>query len=162
MKSVSKKIVLVGSFCVGKTSLVSSFVYQKFNSLYQTTLGVRVDKKIITVNDIQFNLLIWDIGGEIDNSKLPKSYFLGAAGILFVLDLSREIERESLLNDIEFLNDILPNIPIICLGNKKDLLADKEITEKLTKYPIEINFLTSAKTGENVELSFLALAKKLI
>jgi len=162
LKTVSKKIILVGSFCVGKTSLVSSFVYQKFNSIYQTTLGVRVDKKNVKINDIQFNLLIWDIGGEIDNSRLPKSYFLGAAGILFVIDLSREIDKANILNDIEFLKTILPNIPIICLGNKKDLLDNKELSEKLTSYPIEIDFTTSAKTGENVEESFLALAKKMI
>jgi len=147
---------------VGKTSLVSSFVYQKFNSIYQTTLGVRVDKKIVTVSDVKFNLLIWDIGGELDNSKLPKSYFLGATGILFVIDVSRKIEKESLLKDINFLKNILPNIPLVCLGNKKDLLNPQELIEKPTKYPFEIDFFTSAKTGENVEESFLALAQKMI
>lgn len=161
-KTISKKIVLIGSFCVGKTSLVSSFVYKKFSSIYQTTIGVRIDKKLVSCNEIDVNMLIWDIGGELDNSKIPKSYYLGATGVIYVLDITRKYDIEAINKDIDFIKKELPASPIIVVGNKVDLVEKEKLKDTLVKIPIEIDFLTSAKTGENVENVFQLLANKMI
>ena len=43
---IQKKICMLGYYGVGKTSLVSQFVSQMFSDKYQTTIGVKIDKKV--------------------------------------------------------------------------------------------------------------------
>jgi GTPase SAR1 family protein len=44
-----KKICMVGQFGVGKTSLVRRFVESIFDESYLTTIGVKIDRKDVTV-----------------------------------------------------------------------------------------------------------------
>ena len=67
---MNKKVILVGHFGVGKSSLVKRFVHSQFSEEYITTIGVKIDKKAITVNGITVNLLIWDIAGEDSQKKI--------------------------------------------------------------------------------------------
>ena len=68
---ISKKVILTGSFGVGKTSLFNRFIYQEFNDKYLTSIGVKVNKKQIKVEDKEVSLLVWDIAGEISQDKVP-------------------------------------------------------------------------------------------
>jgi len=70
---IKKKIVMLGSFAVGKTSLVQRFVNSIFSEKYLTTIGVKIDQKIVNVNDKEVNLLLWDIHGEDDYQKMVLS-----------------------------------------------------------------------------------------
>ena len=158
----SKKIILTGSFGVGKTSLFNQFIFNKFSDKYLTTIGVKVNKKVVHVEGQDVNLLVWDIAGEVSQDKVPTSYFLGASGIVYVFDLTRPLTYRNLENDISFLKQILPGGLIKVVGNKKDLLEESEVEEVRGKVCMPIDLITSAKTGENVELLFTDLAKKLI
>jgi len=84
---ISKKVIITGSFGVGKTSLFNRFLYSKFDEKYLTTIGVKVDKKVINIDGQDLNLLIWDIAGEISQNKVPHSYFLGTSGVIYVFEL---------------------------------------------------------------------------
>lgn len=161
-KSVSKKIILLGSFCVGKTSLISRFIYKKFPIIYQTTLGVRIDKKTIELNDYTISMIIWDIGGEQTQLKVPESYFLGSSGAIYVFDLTRPNHFPQVEKDIDFIKEKLPDVPLILIGNKKDLLKEKELDELKETLPFEPYLYTSAKTGENVEDIFMEMGKRLL
>lgn len=161
-KSVSKKIVLLGSFCVGKTSLISRFIYKKFPIIYQTTLGVRIDKKTIDVNDYTVSMIIWDIGGEQTQLKVPDSYYLGSAGAIYVFDLTRPNHFPQVKKDLEFIKSKLPDIPILVIGNKKDLLKEKELDELKESLEFTPYLFTSAKTGENVESIFEEMGKRVL
>ena len=158
----SKKIILTGSFGVGKTSLFNQFIFNKFSDKYLTTIGVKVNKKVVNVDGEDVNLLVWDIAGEVSQDKVPTSYFLGASGIIYVFDLTRPLTYKNLETDISFLRQILPGGLIKIVGNKKDLLEDNEIEEVKGKVAMPIDLITSAKTGENVEFLFTDLAKNLI
>jgi len=46
---LKKKICMLGSYGVGKTSLVARFV-NSFTDKYQTTIGVKIDKKVLQVD----------------------------------------------------------------------------------------------------------------
>ena len=48
---LQKKICMLGSFGVGKTSLVRRFVESAFSETYLTTVGVKVDKKTVQLDD---------------------------------------------------------------------------------------------------------------
>jgi small GTP-binding protein len=72
---IAKKVLLVGSFGVGKTSLIRRFVTNEFSEDYISTIGVRVSTKIMKFNNEEIKLLIWDVAGINDNEDIPKHTF---------------------------------------------------------------------------------------
>jgi small GTP-binding protein len=159
---ISKKVILTGSFGVGKTSLFNQFIYQQFSDKYLTTIGVKVNKKTLTIDGEEISLLVWDIAGEVAQDKVPASYFLGAGGIIYVVDLSRPMTLNNMKSDLAFLEKLLPNTTIIVVGNKKDLVTPSDLEDMAQNLDVKWDFTTSAKTGENVEALFLELGKRLI
>ena len=159
---ISKKVILTGSFGVGKTSLFNQFIYQQFSDKYLTTIGVKVNKKELTIGDEELSVLLWDIAGEVAQDKVPNSYFLGASGVIYVVDLSRPITFNNMVTDIALLKKLLNDATIMIVGNKKDLLSAEELAEVAQNLEVKLDFTTSAKTGENINALFLELGKKLI
>lgn len=159
---MNKKVILVGHFGVGKSSLVRRFVHSQFSEEYITTIGVKIDKKIVNIDGVGITLLIWDIAGENSQQKIPQSYRLGAHGALYVFDVSRPATYEHLENEILALKEMIPGIPLQILANKSDLVEDETLQECLKKIAPYQAFATSAKTGARVEEAFELLAKKMI
>ena len=159
---ISKKIILTGSFGVGKTSLFNQFIYNQFSDKYLTTIGVKVNKKTLTIEEKELSLLVWDIAGEISQDKVPISYFLGASGIIYVLDLTRPSTFVNMKQDIAFLKDLLPDGVIKIVANKKDLILEENLPTLLSSFAMPIDIVTSAKTGENVEQLFNTMGKELL
>ena len=159
---ISKKVILTGSFGVGKTSLFNRFIYQQFSDKYMTTIGVKVNKKDITVDDEVVSMLLWDIAGEISQDKVPASYFLGASGIIYIVDLSRPTTFDNMIADIQYLSDLLPESSLMIIANKVDLVTEEQLKNIKQNIIHKWDFTTSAKTGENVDDMFYGLAKKLI
>ncbi|WP_397446175.1 Rab family GTPase [Polaribacter sp. R77954] len=157
---IAKKVLLVGNFGVGKTSLIRRFVLNEFSEDYISTIGVRVSTKIIDLNSEKIKLLIWDVAGTNADEKVPKAYFLGASAAMYVFDVTREdtyLNLEQQLNTVKDLSG-LKNITIV--GNKKDLLSQTELQTLKEKIAIPIDLITSAKENENVEDAFIILAKQ--
>jgi small GTP-binding protein len=160
---IVKKIVMIGSFAVGKTSLIRRFVDNKFSEDYLTTIGVTLSKKIVTELDTQ--LMIWDIEGSTKHKPINVSYLMGAHGAIIVADLTREVTLEELEQHIQTVQKVKKEMPIIIALNKSDLIGDEEkqnsilneLQNKFTNYQL---FLTSAKDGKNVENIFSKLAEK--
>ncbi len=162
---IKKKICMLGSFAVGKTSLVQQFVNSIFSEKYHTTIGVKIDKKIVTVNDQDVTLLLWDIHGEDDYQRVQASYLLGAAGYFIVIDGTRKNTIPVGKKLQRFAEENLSDIPFVVLINKSDLVDEWEIEdqemENLEKEGWVIR-KTSAKTGEGVEEAFIELTNMLI
>ena len=159
---ISKKIILTGSFGVGKTSLFNRFIYQQFSDKYLTTIGVKVNNKTIKIDDESISMMVWDVAGEVSQDKVPASYFLGASGIIYVMDLSRPLTFVNLESDIQFLRDLLPNGTIIIVANKKDLVTEEQLETIRQELVRPFDYSTSAKTGENVEELFIEMGKRLL
>lgn len=159
---ISKKVILTGSFGVGKTSLFNQFVYSKFSDKYLTTIGVKVNKKVINIGDEEMSILLWDIAGEVSQDKVPVSYFLGASGIIYVFDLTRSVTSKNMKEDIEYLKRLLPNGVIKIVGNKSDLVGQDIIDKVLDQLELPCDLVTSAKTGENVEKLFANIGQELV
>ena len=159
---ISKKIILTGSFGVGKTSLFNRFIYQQFSDKYLTTIGVKVNNKTIKIDDETISMMVWDVAGEVSQDKVPASYFLGASGIIYVMDLSRPLTFVNLETDIQFLRDLLPNGTIIIVANKKDLVTAEQLETIRQELARPFDYSTSAKTGENVEELFIEMGKRLL
>lgn len=159
---INKKVILVGHFGVGKTSLVRQFVHQKFSDNYLTTIGVKIDKKVVTVDQKEVNIVLWDIAGEDAMKKIPASYKLGAHGILYVFDVTRPTTYKDLDQHISELRMTLPDAPLVKLANKSDMLTESMKSDLTKELDFSEVLFTSAKTGENVEAAFENLTKEMI
>ena len=159
---IAKKVLLVGNFGVGKTSLIRRFVLNQFSEDYISTIGVRVSSKIVQFENQEIKLLIWDVAGTSGNEKIPKAYFLGASAAMYVFDLSREETYVSIDNYLESIKELSGLKDIIVVGNKKDLLTEEELESVMNAVSVKIDLITSAKEDENVENAFLQLASQAI
>lgn len=157
-----KKICMLGAFSVGKTSLVRQYVSSLFEDKYLTTIGVKIDKKVVTIGGEDITLMLWDIAGEDAYHSIKASYLRGAAGCIIVVDGTRPNTLE-VAKDIQKLTlDTVGEIPLIAAVNKADLksdwlLNDDQLASLAEDMPV---IETSAKTGQNVEDMFINLTKR--
>ncbi len=167
------KIVLVGEKAVGKTSLIRRYVTDAFDDRYLITLGAKVTKKVVDVRVPErdatesLSMNIWDIMGQASFRELAKeAYFHGARGIIAVSDLTRKDSLESLREWTRAVTEVTGPVALVVLGNKKDLLSQIMVTPADVAKTADAlggeGFLTSAKTGENVEAAFRQIATKVV
>ncbi len=157
-----KKIVILGHFGVGKTSLIRQFVDSQFSEDYLVTVGVHVKKKNITIDNNDITLVIWDVEGNTSVDKARKSYLLGSNGFIYVFDITRPETYANLEAQIDYLKEHYPDVPFKTIGNKADLFGTSVSKEFFNTKPFEDCLFTSALTGENVENVFVQLTKKII
>ncbi len=161
---IQKKICLLGSFSVGKTSLIKRFVESIFSEKYLTTMGVKIDKKSVVVKGEEIRLMIWDLEGEDDFSKIKTNHLRGASGYILVADGTRP-DTLSAAQAIHLLaQDTLGKVPAILAMNKADLEDQWIIPESTmdTLDPELARIKTSALSGSNVEQLFSNLAGQLL
>ena len=153
----SYKIVLVGNFGVGKTSLIRRFVENSFSEEYLSTIGVSISKK--TLGDA--TIMIWDIEGHTEFKPIYKQYLLGAKGFIIVADLLREESMDAIESHIKLSHEVVKGAPVCIALNKSDMphtLDDEKLTSIKNLSPSVIKVLkTSAKSGDAVEELFLTL-----
>ncbi|EAQ39469.1 Ras family protein [Dokdonia sp. MED134] len=161
--SVSKKIVLLGHFGVGKSSLLRRFVENTFSDNYVVTIGVHIMKKEVVVDTSnKVTLIIWDVEGTDDFTKYRPSYLMGASSFVYVFDASRPVTYSDLKYNLAHLKEKHPNVPVHIIGNKVDLVDAEEIKRALEEQEVQHSYLSSAKTGENVEQLFKDVAAQLL
>ncbi len=161
--NTSKKIVLLGHFGVGKSSLIRQFVENKFSDKYKVTIGVHILKKEIQLpNNEKMTLVIWDLEGNDNIENLRTSYLLGTSGYIYVFDLTRPATYNNLEHDLNYIKSVSPNIPIRVVGNKKDLVTRDFLKDNNGIFKPFVDFFTSAKTGIKVEQLFSTLAMDIL
>lgn len=159
---LAKKVLLVGNFGVGKTSLIRRFVENDFSENYISTIGVRVSAKEVVVDGQPLKLMIWDVAGTQGNEKIPKSYFLGSSGAMYVFDLSRAETYENLAGQLDMVRELSGLKKLMVVGNKSDLLSPAELESVLKGIAEPVDLATSAKEGLGVEDAFLKLARQVL
>ena len=144
------KIVMVGDFGVGKTSLVKRFVDNSFSEEYLSTIGVSISKKHLN----ESTLMLWDIEGHTEFKPIFKQYLLGAKGFIVVADITRQNTIENIAKHIQLCHDVVKGAPISVALNKSDIkhTISQETLSSIKKIsPLIINVLkTSAKNGDAV------------
>jgi small GTP-binding protein len=162
---IQKKICMLGSFAVGKTSLIRRFVESIYSDAYHTTVGVKVDKKVIRHNNSDITLVLWDLYGEDEFQEMRWSYLRGTAGYLLVADGTRRNTLEKAFQLQQRVREELGEIPFIFVINKADLVEDWELDPAMESQLTARNWTilrSSAKTGENVEEAFSQLTRKML
>jgi len=162
---LKKKICLLGSFGVGKTSLVARFVHSMFSDKYHTTVGVKIDKKVLNVDGEEVTVMIWDMAGEEDGAPVKLNQLRDAAGYLLVIDGTRRKTLEVARSIQERVEGEIGRQPFLALINKVDLREGWEVqdSEWVDLAASGWTLLeTSAKTGERVEEAFLTLTSRIL
>ena len=162
---LKKKICLLGSFGVGKTSLVARFVHSLFSDKYHTTVGVKIDKKILTVGDEEVTLMLWDMAGEEDGAPVKLNQVKDASGYLLVIDGTRAKTLEVAQSIQQRLIAEIGPKPFLALINKADLRDTWEIPDSTWADLTAAGWTlieTSAKSGQHVEEAFLGLTTRIL
>jgi len=168
---IKRKILLLGDASVGKTSLIRRFVVDKFSDDYITTIGTKVTKRDLRLElgnrTVDLSLMIWDVLGQKGYKGIQESAFRGARGVILVFDVTRPETFESFDEYwLPRVRAVAGLIPMIIVGNKVDLVAvradaEERVAVAAKKFAMT-GFVSSAKTGENVEEAFLAIGNLVV
>ncbi len=160
------KIVIIGDSGVGKSNILSRYVRDEFSMDTKATVGVEFGSKIISINNQQIKIQIWDTAGQEKYKSVSTIYYKGAKGALLVYDISRKETFNNLnrwINEIKNNSD--ENINILLIGNKCDLEEGRQISqEEAFEKAKEINacFLeVSALQAVNIEKAFKYLIQQI-
>ncbi len=164
----SFKVVILGDGGVGKTSLLLRFVEKTFDQDYKSTIGtniMRIDYKVMDKVTVAFSL--WDLAGQQFFQKVRQMYLSGCQAAMFVYDVTRPDTLFNLKNWQNELHTVMgTEVASLMVGNKIDLIEDRKISfdeGKKVAEELGLSYLeTSAKTGDNVNRAFGALAFLLV
>jgi small GTP-binding protein len=160
------KIILIGDSNIGKTSLINRYINRNFTEKYICTIGVDFMMKTIIHESCRIKLQIWDTAGMEKYKQITVSYYRGAQAAIVCFDLTNMSTFKSVKRWIDDFNQNQPTGKlIIIVGNKSDLVEEREVSkEEIDKF-IEMNgyiyFECSARQGEGIDEMFLQLAKRL-
>jgi len=158
----TRKVCMVGDFGVGKTSSVARFVHNEFSEKYLTTIGVKVDTKLVQIDDRTLKLVIWDIAGRNKFGNVEFTYLRGSASYILVIDGTRRTTYYTALDLKTSIEERYGKLPFVVLLNKADKEGEWELNqediESLKNQGIPV-FVTSAKTGESIEDAFNKLTE---
>jgi Ras-related protein Rab-5C len=166
----SFKVVLVGPHLAGKTCLLSAFCESQFPENVQPTLGANFVSHRMDRDGEEYYLEFWDTAGQEAYADLSSLYFRNAICCLAVCDISTRDAMQDLVRHIDRYKTHceVPRPRVVVAGNKADLLEDAhrdEAVRALEDFGTEQNcscFLTSAKTGENVNRIFESVLSELL
>lgn len=157
------KICLIGASAVGKTSLIRQFVDGIFSEKYLTTIGVKIDKKVVNTTSGDIRFMVWDIEGTDQFSGFSPRYLNGASAYVLVIDQTRP---SSVLDALEILAKAKSSsqAPAFLAINKADLASQiSGVQQSMLENAGFIDIIiTSAKTGDNVEQLFEDIANHLV
>ncbi|XP_069785398.1 ras-related protein Rab-37-like isoform X1 [Narcine bancroftii] len=161
------KVMLIGDSGVGKTCFLVQFKDQAFLAgSYIATVGIDFRNKVVVVDGVKVKLQIWDTAGQERFRSVTHAYYRDAQALLLLYDITSKSSFDNIRAWLTEVHEYAQqDVVIMLLGNKADITSERAIKredgEKLAR-EYGVPFIeTSAKTGINVELAFLAVAKEL-
>lgn len=160
------KLVFLGEQSVGKTSLITRFMYDSFDNTYQATIGIDFLSKTMYLEDRTVRLQLWDTAGQERFRSLIPSYIRDSTVAVVVYDITN---ANSFHQTSKWIDDVRTergsDVIIMLVGNKTDLSDKRQVsTEEGERKAKELNVMfieTSAKAGYNVKQLFRRVAAAL-
>ncbi|XP_029626921.1 ras-related protein Rab-6A isoform X3 [Salmo trutta] len=160
------KLVFLGEQSVGKTSLITRFMYDSFDNTYQATIGIDFLSKTMYLEDRTVRLQLWDTAGQERFRSLIPSYIRDSTIAVVVYDITN---LNSFQQTSKWIDDVRTergsDVIIMLVGNKTDLADKRQVSvETAERKARELNVMyieTSAKAGYNVKQLFRRVAAAL-
>jgi len=165
--SISKyKLVFLGEQAVGKTSIITRFMYDTFDQAYQATIGIDFLSKTLYMDDRTVRLQLWDTAGQERFRSLIPSYIRDSSAAVIVYDVTNKTSFE---NTKRWIDDVRAergdDVVLALVGNKTDLAEERQVTTEEGEARAKEHGLlfveTSAKAGMNVKSLFRQIATNL-
>ncbi|CAI9743359.1 ras-related protein Rab-37-like isoform X4 [Octopus vulgaris] len=167
IENITHKTILVGDSGVGKTSLLVQFDQGKFQAgSFAATVGIGFTNKVVDIDGTKIKLQIWDTAGQERFRSVTNAYYRDAHALLLLYDVTNKTSFDNIRAWLTEINEYAQeDVVIMLLGNKADMSGDKivrrEDGERLARDHNVAFMETSAKTGMNVDLAFMAIARDL-
>ena len=137
-----------------------------FKEDYEVTVGVEFGSFLVQIEDKTIKLQIWDTAGQESFKSLNKIFYRGSHCVFLIYDITK---KESFNNIEDWQKEVTMNTQdcmMFLVGNQVDNEGAREVTKEEGKGYSKDNLMayfgeTSAKTGENVEETFIRAAKML-
>ncbi|XP_006145910.1 ras-related protein Rab-37 isoform X2 [Tupaia chinensis] len=161
------KVMLLGDSGVGKTCFLIQFKDGAFLSrTFIATVGIDFRNKVVTVDGVRVKLQIWDTAGQERFRSVTHAYYRDAQALLLLYDITNKSSFDNIRAWLTEIHEYAQrDVVIMLLGNKADVSSERVIRSEdgeMLAREYGVPFMeTSAKTGMNVELAFLAIAKEL-
>jgi small GTP-binding protein len=158
---IQKKICMVGVFGTGKTSLVQRFVHTLFSERYLSTVGVKIDRKLLQLDGTDLTLVLWDLAGRDGHEDITASYLRGTHAVLYVADGTRRETCDQLPELQALVRGAAGDVPAVLALNKSDLKDRWALSgddERALAQTFDL-VRTSAKTGDGVEEAFRRIGR---
>ncbi|MEW5302419.1 MAG: hypothetical protein WDW38_002427 [Sanguina aurantia] len=160
------KLVFLGDQSVGKTSIITRFMYDKFDNTYQATIGIDFLSKTMYLEDRTVRLQLWDTAGQERFRSLIPSYIRDSSVAVVVYDVTN---RQSFLNTARWIQEVRAergsDVIIFLVGNKTDLVDRRQVSIEEgdgKARECSVHFIeTSAKAGLNIKALFRKIAAAL-
>ena len=158
------KLLLLGDGGVGKTTLINRFVYGEFKDSTTMTIAMDAFTKDLTLNSINYQLMIYDISGQERFRFMVEKYMKGAHGALLLFDLTLMSSFVNIEKWMTLVRKFYDNLPVILIAAKYDLkefsMVGDILAKKTQKKFKMVDYIkTSSKSGMNVDLAFERLAQ---
>jgi len=160
------KLVFLGDQSVGKTSIITRFMYDTFDTSYQPTIGIDFLSKTMYLDDKTVRLQLWDTAGQERFRSLIPSYIRDSSVAVICYDITN---RDSFVNTSKWIEEVRAergkDVILMLCGNKNDMEEQRAVSYeegegKAKEY--EMMFIeTSAKAGSNVKALFRKVAAAL-
>ena len=161
---MSFKLIVIGDSFVGKSCITTNATKNIFENYYSATVGFEFFTILYRINSQNIRLQIWDTCGQEEYRSLIQNFYRNSSLAILVYSIDNKSSFENLeiwLNEIKEKGN--PDVKIFLVGNKNDLIENREVsTEEGEKFyeDHKLNFFieTSAKTGINAEELFKRVA----
>lgn len=170
-KNNVRKIVIVGPEAVGKSTLSKMYCNANFseNGAYKPTIGISIKEKELQISrNMNLMLYLLDLSGLKSFVKIRRFYYKYSNAVLIIFDYTKITTFNKISDWIEESRNFIKNksIPLILIGNKIDLVENREeLKSKARQLAEQYNFPffeTSALTGEGIDELFTYLISNLI
>lgn len=160
------KLVVLGDQGCGKTSIITRFMYDKFDNNYQATIGIDFLSKTMYLEDRTVRLQLWDTAGQERFRSLIPSYIRDSSVAVVVYDVTN---RPSFLSVNKWIDDVRnergTDVIVVLVGNKTDKTEARQVSTEEGEAKAkehDIMFIeTSAKAGFNIKALFRKIAAAL-
>lgn len=160
------KVIVVGNGAVGKTSMINRFCNGVFGDQYKKTLGVDFSEKrdyhVESIDEVM-TMHVWDTAGQEEYDAVTAQYYRGADACVLAFSTTDDKSFKDLRKWKAKVEDHCPNLPMVIMQNKIDLLATAAVTkEEVEALAGELKlklYRTSVKDNTNVSEVFDGLAE---
>ena len=131
--TIRKKLVIVGDGACGKTCLLIVFSKDEFPEVYVPTVfenyvaDIKIEEKTV-------ELALWDTAGQEDYDRLRPLSYPDTDVILMCFSIDSPDSLENIPEKwVPEVKHFCPNVPIVLVGNKKDLRTDQYTIKELAR-----------------------------